>query len=127
MPDEIQATLPNGVRDKGVKVGPTVNMDRTFLRRLRARQNDLEASQQQLSTLAENTNGEFILPETTDEMLEKAPLVARMIDAAYVVTYMPKLSVVETRGLAERSIDVTSKRAGLVVQARRKLLVKAED
>ncbi len=127
MPDEIQATLPNGVRDKGVKVGPTINMDRTFIRRMRARQTDLEVSQQQLSTLAENTNGEFILPETTDEMLEKAPVVARMIDAAYVVTYMPKLPVIETRGLAERSIDVTSKRAGLVVQARRKLLVKAED
>ena len=124
MPDEIQATLPNGVRDKGVKVGPTVNLDRSFLRRMRARQADLEASQEQLSSLVENTNGEFILPETTDEMLAKAPNVARMIDAAYVVTYMPKVSVVETRGIAERNIDVTSKRAGLMVIARRKLLVK---
>ncbi len=124
MPDEIQATLPNGVRDKGVKVGPTIVTDRSFLRRMRSRQADLETSQGQLAKLAENTNGEFILPATTDEMLEKAPQVARMIDAAYVVTYMPKMPVVETRGVAERSIDVTSKRAGLSVIARRKLLVK---
>jgi Mg-chelatase subunit ChlD len=127
MPDEIQATLPNGVRDKGVKVGPTIVTDRSFLRRMRSRQADLEASQEQLSRLSESTNGEFILPATTDEMLEKAPLVARMIDAAYVVSYMPKVPVVETRGVAERNIYVTSKRAGLIVQARRKLLVRAGD
>lgn len=124
IPDEIQATLPNGVRDKGVKVGPTIATDRSFLRRMRARKTDLEASQEQLSALAENTNGELILPESTDEMIEKAPLVARMIDAAYVVTYMPKVPVVETRGISERMIDVTSKRAGLTVLARRKLLIK---
>ncbi len=124
VPDEIQATLPNGVRDKGVKVGPTIVTDRSFLRHMRARKADLEASQEQLSGLADSTNGEFILPETTDEMLEKAPLVAHMIDAAYVVTYTPKVSVIETRGLAERMIDVSSKRPRLTVLARRKLLIR---
>ncbi|HEY2846847.1 MAG TPA: hypothetical protein VGI80_03455, partial [Pyrinomonadaceae bacterium] len=86
-------------------------------------QADLEKAQQQLEQVAENTNGEFILPETTDEMDDKAPLVARMIDSSYVVTYTPKVPVVGTRGIAERNIEVTSKREGLVVQARRKLLI----
>ena len=122
MPDEIQATLPNGVRDKGVKIGPTINLDRTLIKRLKARKLDLETSQEQLEKLAENTNGEFILPVSVDEMVEKSALVARMIDASYVVTYTPKIPVVETRGLAERNIEVTSKRAGLIVQARRKLV-----
>jgi len=77
-----------------------------------------------LEKVAEATNGEFILPDSTDEMTQKAPLVAKMIDASYVVTYTPKIPVAETRGIAERSIDVTSKRPGLVVQARRKLLIQ---
>lgn len=124
MPDEIAATLPNGVRDpSAVKIGPTINMDRALLKTIRARQDELEVSQQQLEKLAENTNGEFILPISVDEMIEKAALVARMIDSSYVVTYTPKVPVGDTRGIAERNIHVTSKRAGLVVQARRKLMV----
>jgi hypothetical protein len=63
------------------------------------------------------------LPGSVDEMAEKAALVARMIDSSYVVTYNPKVPVVDTRGIAERNIEVTSKRPGLAVQARRKLLV----
>jgi hypothetical protein len=125
MPDEVVNQLPNDVKiaAQRPKVGPTVNLDRKLLRTLRARQADLETSQKQLEELAENSNGEFILPGTVDEMIEKSALVARMIDSSYVVTYQPKIPVVETRGLAERKIEVTSKRPGLVVQARRRLLV----
>ncbi len=127
MPDEVAAQLPNGARD--VMTAPkfkTINLDRTLIRKLKARKADLETSQQQLEKLAEDTNGEFILPESIDEMIEKSALVARMIDSAYVVTYTPKIPVVETRGVATRNIDVTSKRPGLVVQARRKLVISSE-
>jgi VWFA-related protein len=125
LPDEVVNQLPNDVKiaAQRPKVGPTINMDRRMLKTLRSRQADLETSQQQLENLAETTNGEFILPDSTDEMVEKSALVARMIDASYVVTYTPKVPVVETRGTATRNIEVTSKRPGLVVQARRKLLV----
>jgi VWFA-related protein len=123
MPDEIADTLP--IR-KGVKVGPTINMDKTQLKKLRARKVELETSEEHLEKLAENTNGEFILPMSVDEMVEKSALVARMIDSSYVVTYTPKIPVVDTRGIAERTIDVTSKRPGLVVQARRKLVLAAD-
>jgi len=44
-----------------------------------------------------------------------------MIDSSYVVTYTPKIPVDETG--TERNILVTSKRPGLVVEARRKLIV----
>jgi len=126
MPPEVAAQLPNGARDaaQAVKIGPTISLDRTLIRRMKARQADLEGSQEQLEKLSEDTNGEFILPSSTDEMVAKAPLVAKMIDGSYVVTYMPKIAVTETRGVAERSIDVTSKRPGLIVQARRKLLIQ---
>ena len=126
MPDEVRDQLPTGGPREAAKmprIGPTINMDRTLIKRMKDRQADLDVSQQQLERLAENTNGEFILPETVDEMAEKSSLVARMIDSSYVVTYMPKIPVVETRGIAERNIEVTSKRSGLVVQARRKLVI----
>ena len=127
MPDEIAATLPNGVKDKGVKIGPTISLDRTLIKKMKARQLELETSQLQLEKLAESTNGEYILPTSLEEMVEKAALVAKMVDASYVVTYMPKVSVVETRGIAERNIDVTSRRAGLIVVARRKLLINTQN
>src|SRR6185503_17197604 len=126
LPDEVVNQLPNDVKIAATrpKVGPTINTDRKMLKTLKSRKSDLEISQQQLENLSESTNGEFITPDSVDEMIEKAALVARMIDSVYVVTYVPKVSVVETRGIAERNIDVTSKRSGLVVQARRKLLIK---
>jgi Mg-chelatase subunit ChlD len=123
MPDEVRDQLPNGVKDKGVKIGPTVNLDRTLIKKLKSRKQDLVDSQAQLEKISEGTNGEFIVPEGLDEMIEKAPLVAQMIDSSYVVTYTPKIAVAESRGVAERNIEVTSRRPGLIVQARRRLLI----
>jgi Mg-chelatase subunit ChlD len=126
MPPEVAATLPNGVRDQAtaVRIGPSINLDRTLLKRMRARKSELETVEAQLDKLAETTNGEFILPLNFDEMEQKTALVAKMIDSSYVVTYTPKVPVVGTRGIAERTIDVTSRRDGLIVQARRKLLIR---
>ena len=126
MPDEVAAQLPNGARD--IATAPkfkTFNMDRTLINKIKARRADLEESQVQLDKLAAATNGEFILPVTVDEMTEKAEHVARMIDSTYVVTYTPKVPVVETRGVSERNIEVTSKRSGLSVIARRKLMFRS--
>jgi len=127
LPDEVVAQLPNGAKDmsnKKTKIGPTINLDRTLIRKLKARKADLQNAQDQLEKIAEATNGEFILPETLGEMLDKAPLVAKMIDSAYVVTYIPKIPINERKGRIERSIEVTSKRDGLVVQAKRKLVIE---
>lgn len=123
MPDEVAAGLPNGVRDiaQAPKIGPTIILDRKHLKTMRDRKADLEVSEEQLTELARNTNGEIIIPTTKDEMLEKTAVVARMIDSSYVVTYTPKIPV-EQSG-TERDIVVTSKRPGLVVEARRKLIV----
>lgn len=124
LPPEVIDQLPPGVKDQqtAVKIGPTVNLDRTLIKKMKARKAELEAAGEQLEKVAETTNGEFILPASVDEMVEKAAYVAKMIDSSYVVTYVPKLAVVETRGRAERKIEVTSKRPGLIVQARRTLL-----
>lgn len=129
MPPEIAATLPNGARDMATapKIGPTINLDREMLKKTRERKQDLIASEKALFDLAENTNGEFILPETKEEMLEKSALVARIIDSSYVVTYEPKRPLSDAPANEERNIEVTSKRAGLIVQAKRKLIVLPEN
>ena len=125
MPPEVAAQLPNGVRDTmtAPKIGPTINLDRAMLKNLRRRKDDLISSEKSLSTLAENTNGEFILPETKAEMIEKAALTAQMIDGSYVVTYIPKKPLRGSRKGEERNIEITSRRAGVQVEARRKLLI----
>jgi hypothetical protein len=123
MPDEVAAQLPNGARDVAtMPKAKTINLDRTQLRKLKARKVDLETSHGQLEKVANNTNGEFIAPDSLDDMVEKASVVARMIDASYVVTYTPKVPIFERKGYVERNIEVTSKRDGLIVQARRKLV-----
>ena len=125
MPDMVKDQLPKGGPQEAAKqpkIGPTINLDRTLIKKIKARKADLEASQIQLEKVAENTNGVFILPESTDEMVEKAALVARMIDSSYVVTYTPKNPVIESVSIPERNIEVSSKRPGLIVQAKRKLV-----
>lgn len=123
MPPEVVAQLPNGVRDQATapRIGPTIITDRKYLKLMRQRKSDLETAEEQLTKLAADTNGEMIVPTTLEEMLDRSALVARMIDSSYVVTYTPKVPL--TEGSGERSIAVTSKRDGLIVESRRKLVV----
>ncbi len=122
MPDEIAATLPNGARDiaRAPKIGPTIIVDRKHLKKMRERKKELQASEEALLTLAENTNGTVIIPVDGEEMIAKATSVAAFIDSSYVVTYVPKIAINE--GEAERMITVTSKRPGLIVQAKRRFV-----
>ncbi|HET9866962.1 MAG TPA: VWA domain-containing protein, partial [Nitrospira sp.] len=122
MPPEVVAQLPNGVRDRAQapKIGPTIITDRKHLKNMRNRKADLESAEEQLGKLADGTNGEMMLPASLEEMVERTAVVANLIDSAYVVTYIPKIPFDENP--KDRSIDVTSKRNGLVVQARRRLI-----
>lgn len=123
MPPEVVAQLPPGVRDTAQmpKVGPTIITDRKHLRTMRDRKAALEDAEVQLGKLAEGTNGEMMLPVSFEEMLDRTAVVASLIDSAYVVTYIPKVGFDDNP--KDRTIDVTSKRPGLVVQARRKLVI----
>ena len=76
--------------------------------------------------LSKDTNGEFTLPESNEEMLEKTALIARIIDSSYVVTYVPKRSLSDSSAGEIRNIEVSSRRPDLQVQARRKLIVSSD-
>lgn len=125
LPDEVAATMPPGIRDmnRARGVGITINTDREFLKKMRERKKSLADGEKYLASLARDTNGEFILPASNEEMIEKTALVARFIDSSYVVTYAPKHALSESPNGETRNIEVTSKRADLQIEARRKLIV----
>jgi hypothetical protein len=104
----------------------TVNLDRAMVRKIRERGENLSKSEKALTDLAADTNGLLILPASRDEMIEKSDYVARTIDSSYVVTYIPKRALNDVRVAEERNIEITSRRAGLDVLAKRKLIVQPE-
>lgn len=124
MPREVAEQLPLGTRDfkTSPKIGPTINLDRRKTSTWKQRKADLQLAEGQLIALAENANGIALIPQTIEEMTEKAALVAGIIDDSYVLTYMPKVSLSENR--IDRNIVVTSKKPELIIQGRRRVVPK---
>ncbi|HLM03465.1 MAG TPA: VWA domain-containing protein [Pyrinomonadaceae bacterium] len=101
----------------------TINLDRAMIRKRQEQIARLKTSEQFLSTIAEDTNGEIFLPETVEEMVDKTAQLAKNIDSQYVVTYTPNRPLGEADDGEERVIQVSSRRGGIDVQGRRKLIV----
>jgi VWFA-related protein len=104
----------------------TINLDREMMRKIRERGENLANSEKTLTKLSEDTNGLLFLPETREEMIEKTNFLAKNIDSNYVITYIPKRALSDVRATEERSIEVTSRRSGLEILAKRKLIVNPE-
>ncbi len=105
----------------------TINLDKEMIRSINKRGDDLKQSQENLAKISKDTNGQFILPETTEEMIEKTALIAQMIDSSYVVTYTPKRPLKDAPKNEVREVVVTSKRAGLDVAAKRKVIATEKE
>jgi VWFA-related protein len=124
LPEEVIIAMPKPIQDlmRAPRLG-SINTDREFIRKMKEREKSLVASEKYLAALSADTNGEFILPATKEEMLEKTALVARFVDSNYVITYTPKRALKDSPTGEVRSIEVSSRRPNLQVVARRKLLV----
>jgi len=72
-----------------------------------------------LASLADETGGVMSLPTTTKEMISQGEVVAREIDAQYVLAYTPKHSLRSASDNEYRSIKVVPRRGGLEVHSRR--------
>ena len=123
-----KTNLPPGAgaphsQDTQVYAGVVINTDRAMIRKRREEVEKIKASQKYLTTIAEDTNGEIFLPETTDEMTAKTGILAKTIDSQYVVTYVPKRPLNESKNGETRTIEVSSRRAGVEVQGKRKFIV----
>ncbi len=105
----------------------TVNLDREMIRKARERQAALRTSQTELETLAKETGGTMILPKKPEDMILKAKEVAGTIDSQYVVTYIPRRALSNSPAGEIREVEIISRRVGLVVQSRRKVVVPRKE
>lgn len=101
----------------------SINLDREMMRKRKEQTAQLKKSEQLLTMIAEDTNGEIFLPESNEEMISKMTQLAKNIDSQYVITYTPKNPLNESPDGEVRLIEVNSKRTGLDIQGRRKLVV----
>ncbi|MEZ5305998.1 MAG: VWA domain-containing protein [Pyrinomonadaceae bacterium] len=124
LPQEVIDGLPNGVRDvANASGGITINTDKEFQNTMNARKEALKSSESFLLEMSESTAGIFLLPDDMDEMTERTETVAKAIDSSYLVTYVPKRPLAESPKGETRNIEVTSKKSGVFVEAKRKLVV----
>ena len=118
-------TLPPGTT-RSPSFGVAIRFDPAMRRLRKAYEAEVKKSQQELTTLAEETGGKIYLPISSDEMRNRANEVARAIEAEYVVTYRPTRPLSEARRGEYRKIDVTSRRVGLSLYSRRGYVVPGE-
>lgn len=102
----------------------SITLDGERIKRAKNDMNQLESDEQFLTTIAEDTNGEVLFPETLEEVIEKANALAQIIDSQYVITYSPKRLLKGSQKGEVRLIEVSSKRDGIQADARRKLVVQ---
>ncbi len=133
--EEIVETLPDwkgsgkkkrvSPRDmaKMLRLG-SITLDRERIKRARNDKNQLESDEKFLTTIAEDTNGEFLLPETLEETVEKTIALAQIIDSQFVITYSPKRPLRDSPKGEVRLVEVSSKRDGLQVETRRRFVVQ---
>jgi hypothetical protein len=107
-----------------VSVG-TINLDRKMARKRKEQMEKLQSSETFLTEISESTNGEIFLPDSEEEMIDKMTQLAENIDSQYTATYIPKIPLSESEEKEQvRLIEVFSRRQGLIVQGKRKLVIK---
>lgn len=134
LPEEVVETLPDP-KGAGRKKQPTprdtakmprlgsITLDAARIKRASKDQKELKAGELFLTEIAENAGGEIFLPRTFDELIAETVRIAKIIGAQYVITYVPKRPLNNSPPGEIRRIEITSKRAGLQVEARRKSVV----
>jgi hypothetical protein len=123
-----KASLPGPIQDlmNLPRLG-SINTDREMLKKARQQQQDLRNAQTQLNDLATKTGGTIVLPESDEKLIEQGKEIAKLIDSAYVVSYIPKRPLEESAPGEMREIGVVSRRVGLRVEARRVFVVPAKS
>jgi VWFA-related protein len=123
----IDPTRPPGMRSSTGINPPDVNSGITFdpaLRRQRKEaEREMKRGEQRLKSLADETGGRILIPDSTDEMVAEGTNVAHEIDSQYVVTYTPKRPLRRAPASEYRKINVDARRLGLHLRARRGYVV----
>lgn len=126
--DPIRSTDPTQPpsMNRSPSFGVGFRFDPAMRKQRRAYEAEVRKSEPVLKNVAEETGGKWLLPLNSEQMLAQADEVARAISAEYVVTYRPKRPLAEAKPGEYRRIEVTSRRVGLSLQARRGYVVPAQ-
>ena len=128
VPDDAVESLPDDIRLNTAKQlhkpgGIIMDLDMKRRRLLQEYKNALAVSQAQLQQLAHDTGGGIWLPESVEIMIDNAREAARLIDAAYVITYKPKRPLADAPAGEARRIEIASRRVGLRLMTRLRYIV----
>lgn len=101
-----------------------IDTDRAMRRWYKRYDEEDQANEQRLKSLAEETGGQILTPTTEADLLAQADMVARDIGAQYVVTYRPTRPLSSAKTGEYRKIEVAPRRTGLTLRARRGYIAK---
>lgn len=102
-----------------------IDTDRAMRRWYKRYDENTQANEQRLKSLAEETGGQILTPASEADLLAQADLVARDIGAQYVITYRPTRPLSSARPGEYRKIEVAPRRTGLTLRARRGYIAKS--
>ena len=116
-------TLPPGTtRTPGFKIA-TIDTDVAMRRKRKEYERATRDSEKQLKAIAEESGGQIMLPEKTEDLLSEAESVAHDIGSQYVVTYRPTRPLASAKAGDYRKVEVASRRVGLYLRSRRGYVV----
>lgn len=111
-------------KDKGTyNSGFSINLDRSMIRKHEMEIDRVQKSEKFLITLAKDSNGEIFLPDTSEEMIENATVLAKYINSQYVVTYTPNKPLEKSENNETRVIEVSSKLTDVRIKGYRKFIL----
>ncbi len=134
MPDEVMEAMIEGLPMKKADAIDFVNqiyqprllsiiIDMPFLRDRKTRLRSLADSHTQLSALAEFSGGSIFLPETIDELIEKAEAITKNINGRLMVYYVPPDPPDGEPESEVRQIRVSSRDPDIRIEGNRRLVV----
>lgn len=121
---EPNPSMPTGINRNPSFTIISIDTDRAMRRWYKKYSDSTAANEQRLTSLAEETGGQILLPTMKDDLLAQADIVSRDIGAQYVVTYRPTRPLASAKPGEYRRIEVAPRRTGLTLRTRRGYIAK---
>ena len=103
-----------------------VQLDSAMIETVRRRREAWRLSEPQLQSLADDSGGVFLAPESIEAFWQFAAEVARAVGSQYVVTYTPKKPIADSPENNPRKVRVSSHRDGVRIRSRQKIYTAAD-
>jgi VWFA-related protein len=118
-------TMPTDISRGGARVTlVTIDTDRAMRRWYKKYSDSAKENEERLTSLAQETGGQILLPTLTDDMLAQADKVAGDIGAQYVITYRPTRPLASAKTGEYRHVEVAPRRTGVTLRTRRGYIAK---